>query len=925
MTSLKIATWNVCLGAFHKINLIKDHINREKLDILMLNEAEISVSHDLNLFKISGFELVTPNNRNVTRIAAYIRDDIKFVLNQTNPNLDTISLTIGEYKILGVYRGFKLSTHATFTDQINDLRNEIADHNIIIGDLNLDHNKRDISSYRFSNIYGIWSEEINAKDLIQVNNQNTWSRTVAGELQESCLDHIYLRTDIVDFEIFQKVTTSDHDLIGLKIGSVNITHSKSAEFYVRRWKSYNKDLVVQECSKISWENFDKMNSQDMCDYMDLNLSRLVEKITPTIKVKSRSRKYLWNNKIAKLLTTKQTLKRRFRRNKTVALAERIKNTDEKIKKEANDDVRAKIRSTIIPGDYKSFWKAVNISQNKGDFTQQAEIKNGVLIARTNAEKAQLFANFFEEKVSTLRNTAEIKPCYNGTPNDVIPDENFFTLELITKVLKNTKPSQCSGYDRIPMVYLRDSCEIISHFVHQLFTKIYNEKTVPEQWKMGKITPIPKKGRQTDVKNYRPITSLCSLAKVFERCILIKLTSLKDFTGTNQHGFKKGHSTSTALLHLQNIIATSLDNNHYHGVISLDLSAAFDLVNPELLVQRMTTAGVPNDITQLIHNWLTNRRAYVEIGGECSDQFNVSEGTVQGSVLGPVLFAIFVAPMFELADVSSFADDSYLSESGPDLNDVINRLKTKTELLVKWFKDSGMVVNENKTEFCVFHRTKKEVRNMRINDVIISSQPTIKALGVILDSNLNWEPHVINVRRTCEKTNMGFNILKKYFTRDELITLATSMYYSKMYYAAEVWLLPTLSVKLQRILLHCSAKVLKTITGIKCNEIDHTSYYDLHKLTNRGTPTMMTSYVQATCLYRILHSQTPESIFLDLLTKHIESRRHYKPMFVKNNWHRVGDNIFSNRIQKTCSSLSCDLTLLSINQLKIQAKKDFLTF
>jgi len=173
--------------------------------------------------------------------------------------------------------------------------------------------------------------------------------------------------------------------------------------------------------------------------------------------------------------------------------------------------------------------------------------------------------------------------------------------------------------------------------------------------------------------------------------------------------------------------------------------------------------------------------------------------------------------------------------------------------------------------------------------------------------------------------MGFKMLKQFFNLDELLILATSLFYSKMYYAAEVWLSKTLTVKLQTKLMSLSAKILKTISGIRCDQTDGVSFYDLHKRLNRATPTMMTPYIQATSLHRIISNGIPECIYLDLLTHHVDSRRHYKPAFMKTNITRVGENIFRNRIQFTTNRLSYDITKMSYNQLKINAKKDFLSF
>jgi len=159
---------------------------------------------------------------------------------------------------------------------------------------------------------------------------------------------------------------------------------------------------------------------------------------------------------------------------------------------------------------------------------------------------------------------------------------------------------------------------------------------------------------------------------------------------------------------------------------------------------------------------------------------MNQGTVQGSVMGPVLFAIFISPMFDLVKATSFADDTYLSEKDSDLNQLLNKLTASAKTLSQWFKSSGLVVNDSKTKMCIFHKNKKVKRNITISNSFINSTTTIR---VILDSNLNWENHIFFVKKSCRKMNMGFRILRNYFNQDELLQLATSMFYLKLYYAA----------------------------------------------------------------------------------------------------------------------------------------------
>jgi len=289
-----------------------------------------------------------------------------------------------------------------------------------------------------------------------------------------------------------------------------------------------------------------------------------------------------------------------------------------------------------------------------------------------------------------------------------------------------------------------------------------------------------------------------MAKVFEKCILSRLLSLSneshDITHPNQHGFKAKHSTETLLLDLQSRISEALDRNEYLGLVSIDLSAAFDVVNKNLLIKRMNRAGIPNDVVSLIDNWLTGRMGYVECGSETSEIFDITDGTVQGSVLGPILFAIFVSPMFDKFDIDSFADDGYLMNSSEKKEKVLKDLSLNANKLAKWFRDSGLVVNESKTEFCLFHKNQRTKESITINQTTIFDRGKIVVLGVILDQTLSWEDHIANLFKSLSKINSAFCIFKKYFTTQELISLATSLYYSKMYYCSSIWLTESLSAK-----------------------------------------------------------------------------------------------------------------------------------
>jgi hypothetical protein len=203
-----------------------------------------------------------------------------------------------------------------------------------------------------------------------------------------------------------------------------------------------------------------------------------------------------------------------------------------------------------------------------------------------------------------------------------------------------------------------------------------------------------------MENYRPIANLCSTSKIFEKLILKRINEIQevnngDITRSGQHGFKKNRSTLTLSLELQSILARALDNDEFVLVASFDLSSAFDMVNIPLLLKRMSIIGLPHDVIELVRVWLTNRSYYVSVGGGNSCFFDLLLGTVQGSVLGPILYAIFVSPLFDIVPVLSFADDSYNISTNVNKNQLIKDMEKSLESLTKWLKKSGLKVNDAK--------------------------------------------------------------------------------------------------------------------------------------------------------------------------------------------------------------------------------------
>ena len=207
--------------------------------------------------------------------------------------------------------------------------------------------------------------------------------------------------------------------------------------------------------------------------------------------------------------------------------------------------------------------------------------------------AQGFADFFKQKVEDITKGTTVKQnVFNGEKKVDAESENFFTEEKVEKVMKSLKDKSSYGSDNIPVKVLKDAHEILVKPYHRLLNKIYDQNIIPEQWKTARILPLHKKGKKNLVDNYRPISNLCAGSKVFERLILMRILEIKEqagisLTGANQHGFKKERSTITASVEIQSRVSALIDQDQYVAMASLDLSAAFDVVNVDLLLVILT--------------------------------------------------------------------------------------------------------------------------------------------------------------------------------------------------------------------------------------------------------------------------------------------------------------------------------------------------
>ena len=931
--TIKLATWNLCLGLFHKKDYVRNLLYENNIDVLCLQETELRPNIDLNNLNIKGYTLEVEKNREKKRVATYIKNNLSYIRRSDleSPDLHLIILdlkTKNKVRLITIYRTFNPQDDSTarefFRKQLRAINEATVETTILMGDFNLDENKRFEVNYGQRNMFQDLDEIIGHHHYTQHVNEPTWQREIRTEIKSSVIDHVYCTdsTKVINIHLTDTIF-GDHKLVILTYeGS---TEEQQRILRRRNWRQYTEELLIEELSTIIWQT--EIDSvQEMWNSYENEIIKIVDKLAPIENTSNFIDRTTSSPALKRNLNRRNyLLKKRLRRTLNDGEKTEIKNLNKQIRYSYYKDRRQHVRTRIKPGNTKSLWDAVKIAKDIEPIPLPNYISRE---GTTYMEKdiSSVFPGYFGDKIATIQTTTKKsvgvykgKKCLNSV------EKNFMTEEKVVECLKELKVKNCEGFDRIPLRVLRTGATILSKPLSVLFHKIYETKEIPEQWKLSKIIPLHKKGDRHEVSNYRPISNLCSVSKIYEKLILKRLEEIGeenniDLTGNEQHGFKKKRSTITASLTLQSLISRKMDGNNFVAMASLDLSAAFDLVDLDELVDRLRVMGLPKDILTLLEIWLRGRFYYVFANGINSVVKESNVGTVQGSILGPILYALFIRPLYDLEKITTFADDNYIVSWDLSKHKSLEVLSTKLVKIMKWLKDSGLKVNENKTEMCIFHRNKNTEGELKIEEALISAKGHMNVLGMTFDSKLNWGPQVSRAIKGANKALQAVKMIKKFFNSNEITQLLTSNFYSRLYYGSEVWHLPTLNQNLKKLLQSASANALK----LCCSYYDGSvSYLELHKQFKRALPTEICTYKHSLLLYKVIREEQPKREWMDLNFQMINTRRQLYFEIQNTRNYVVGNNILINRFSCLNKKILLQDLDLSLESFKVKCKTMFL--
>ena len=322
---------------------------------------------------------------------------------------------------------------------------------------------------------------------------------------------------------------------------------------------------------------------------------------------------------------------------------------------------------------KRFWKLFKLNSRASNIPQSVlwKTENDQKVANNTISIAELFNSYFASIFTNHLHNHEMKNTdtadFNEPPPQILNEINFSELEVFA-ALRSLNPDKALGPDGIPGRILKETAKQIAPSLTLLFNKSLHSAVVPGKWKLANVVPVFKRGIKEHVQNYRPISLLCIVSKVLERCISNNIWEhLQEIMNDHQHGFMPGRSSTSQLVGVLDKIGKVLDRGEQIDVIYLDMTKAFDKFNHELLINKLRRFGFKtNLLKQTYYYWfqsyLYHRRQQVTVLGSTSSSLPVTSGVPQGSILGPTLFLLYVNDLPDAvtsSTIATFADDTKL--------------------------------------------------------------------------------------------------------------------------------------------------------------------------------------------------------------------------------------------------------------------------
>lgn len=449
---------------------------------------------------------------------------------------------------------------------------------------------------------------------------------------------------------------------------------------------------------------------------------------------------------------------------------------------------------------KIFWQHVRNLQGGPSIPKEVHLGD---LKASGDQAANLFATYFSSVYSQPRTIPNsLSNLYAANEFSFLPSKISVTITEVHTALESLQSTRGSGPDGIAASFLYHCKDILALPICLIFNKSLIEGSFPSIWKISRVTPILKSGNPADVQNYRPISGLPFLGKLFESIVLKRIDKqFNSIISVDQHGFFPGRSTITSAVDFTSYVYESFERKQQIDVIYTDFSKAFDSIDHGTLIYTLDRLGVGEPFLSWLTSYLHDRYQFIHLFNTSSKNYRVLSGVPQGSHLGPLLFNIFINNVFSIITPGRallFADDAKIFYSISSIGDCVI-LQNVLDKFANWCNIFGLSLNTNKCKIMSFHRSRRFLEF----DYCLNGQPLervnqVKDLGFTYVPSLDFRPHIDSVAGKALRV-LGF--IRRHFSNFDnpkcLSVLYNSHIRSLLEYGAVVWSPYTMS-NMQRL-------------------------------------------------------------------------------------------------------------------------------
>ena len=755
-----------------------------------------------------------------------------------------------------------------------------------------------------------------SKTLIDNIFSNSTAENLSGNLTTSISDHL---PQFVILPLSEKLSKPEKN-----------------NTYKRNFKNINKDQLLHDFSAINWQNtlnLDRNDSNYSFNAFFENVNnRILDKHAPFRKISNRNFKRQqkpWitrgiltsikkrNNLFSKFKEAKSNIvKSRLQqlikkyRNSIVALTRLSKkNHFTKFFLDNSKNLRQTwngIKSLLNINSKSSFFPSC-ISKGEKTITNKNEIAEEFNCFFTSiASKLQDKIHHFHTDFNKYLKTPSINSMF------VQPtDENEIFL-LISRM----ESKKAAGPNSIPVDILKLLNGKISPILASLFNLSFQHGVFPDILKISSVIPVFKKGSKLECNNYRPISLISNISKLIEKLMYSRLYSFLELNKSIsdlQFGFRTNHSTSHALLSLTERIREALDTGNFACGVFIDLQKAFDSVDLDILVKKLNYYGIRGIPCNWFNSYLQNRKQFVTINGFKSSLKNIKYGVPQGSVLGPLLFLIFINDLkasVKNSTVHHFADDTNLLYTNKSLRTLSKKINYDLRGINDWLNANRISLNSDKTEYILFshpNKAKTEEFVIKINGKRLHHSSYVKYVGVLIDEHLSFKHHINALCLKLRRANGMLAKIRHFVDGKTLKSLYFSLFNSHLSYCSQIWGQKDNSVLTNK---------LKSLQRIAIRIINFAPFHSetSHLFRNMNLLNFSNSMRLKNCLfvYDFLKSNLPES-FNTFFNRNNEIHSH----FTRNNDLKLYPAYFkTSRYGKDSIKYSC-ITTWNVNLPKLK--------